>query len=114
MRALSSRNLSVELPASGSVCAKLVRNPAPTVTGPSVTCARDGRANTRNPDSKNKAGAHRRAMNARSLRTHGLGMGECSPLGARSTCCDFVRVEKLKTHACTFKETASPNLCAHA
>src|SRR5215475_9137239 len=46
---LSSANLSVESPASGAVWVKLVRMPAPTVTGPSFNCAASGITPVSNP-----------------------------------------------------------------
>jgi hypothetical protein len=48
----SRLKLLVAVPVSGSVCTKLVCNPAPTVTGPKLICAGDCEANIASPSSK--------------------------------------------------------------
>ena len=48
-RTLSSVKSSVELPPFGAVWSKLIRNPAPTVTGPRLIWARDSGAIRSNP-----------------------------------------------------------------
>src|ERR1700691_1894276 len=74
---LSSNWLAVLAP-FGVVDSKLVRNPAPTVSGPRLICAHDCGTTTSHTSSKSNTGAHRRAISARSLRTRVLGMNNLS------------------------------------
>src|SRR5688572_24676642 len=81
-RALSSANLSVASSSSGSLCVKLVRTPAPTLTV-GATCARSGGAARTLQDATSTGAPHRTREAASPPQTRRLNTG--SPFKAPRT-----------------------------